>query len=256
MSLRRMLPFILVNIFVSVAVVLGILYWWDARNSEQESAISTRPAIAVQSTVFVTIESVIQSTDSPEPPEGPPTHIVKAGDTLGKVSEFYDVSMEDIMTANGISDPNLISVGQELIIPLGGLATETPVSAGTSEPDLQEPPTPIATDAPLDEGEANVQISAVTGVGQLVEEAVQITNLGSRQMALLGWKLADADGHHYTFGQVTLFGDGAAIQIHTDAGEDGPADLYWGLDAPIWASGERVTLLDAEETIITTFDIP
>ena len=101
-----------------------------------------------------------------------------------------------------------------------------------------------------------MEITAVTGVDDLTEEAVQITNFGSRQIALLGWKLSDADGHVYTFGQVTLFGDGAAIQIHTETGQDGPADLYWGLETPIWQTGERVTLLNAEETIQATFDIP
>lgn len=256
MPLRRMLPFIFINVIVSAAVVLGILYWWDARKEEQESLVPTPPVSVTQPTPLVTAAAVAQSTDTPVPEDGPPTHIVKAGDTLGKLSEFYDIPLEDLMSANGISDPNLISVGQELVIPLGGLATVTPVSSSTSETVPQEPPTPIAIDTPSDEGEANVQISTVVGAGELVEEAVQITNLGSRQIALLGWKLADADGHHYTFGQVTLFGDGAAVQVHTEAGQDGPADLFWGLDAPIWTSGERATLLDGNESIVATFDIP
>jgi LysM repeat protein len=250
-----MVPFILINIFVSAAVVLGILYWWDAQSSDEAELIPTRPLAIAQPTALVTIESVIESTDTPEPEEGPPLHVVSAGDTLGKLSEFYDVSMADIMSANDISDPNLIAVGQELTIPLGGLATETPVAA-TPEPDQQEPPTPIPTDTLPEDGEVDVRISSVTGAGELEGEAVQISNLGSRQIALLDWKLADADGHHYQFGQVTLFGDGAAIQIHTGAGQDGPADLYWGLEEPIWTSGERVTLLDAEESIVATFDIP
>ncbi len=159
------------------------------------------------------------------------------------------------MSANDISNPNLISVGQELIIPIGGIPTATPLPTNTPAPEQNERPTPIPTEPPI-EGEAIVEIANVTGIGVLVEEAVQVSNIGSRQIALMGWTLRDSSGHVYTFGQVTLFGDGAAIQIHTETGQDGPADLYWGLETPIWESGEQVTLLNADGDIVTVFDIP
>jgi hypothetical protein len=96
----------------------------------------------------------------------------------------------------------------------------------------------------------------VVGVGQLTEEAVSISNLGSRPAALLNWRLIDAEGHIYTFGQVTLFGDGAAIVVHTESGQDGPSDLFWGQEQPVWQSGETVTLQDGEGTTQATYPIP
>ena len=37
MSARRLLPLIVLNMFVSAVVVLGILYWWDSRGAESRT---------------------------------------------------------------------------------------------------------------------------------------------------------------------------------------------------------------------------
>lgn len=50
----------------------------------------------------------------------PTTHIVEPGENLWKIAEFYyrsGYNTEDIMKANGILNPNDISVGQKLVIP-------------------------------------------------------------------------------------------------------------------------------------------
>jgi competence protein ComEC len=157
------------------------------------------------------------------------------------------------MQANGISDPNFLQVDQVLIIPIGGLPTETP--APTPTPTSNAAPTPIATQPPV-EGEAIIEIAEVIGAGSLTDEAVSIVNSGNRPVALLGWQLSDEQGLVYTFGQVTLFGDGAAILVHTEAGQDSASDLFWGLEQPVWQPGKAVILTDAEGTIRTTFTIP
>lgn len=45
-------------------------------------------------------------------------HEVKSGDTLIKIGETYGVSYQTIAKNNGIVNPNLIMIGQKLIIPL------------------------------------------------------------------------------------------------------------------------------------------
>lgn len=50
------------------------------------------------------------------------TYTVQPGDTLADIAAWYDVTTADLMAANGISDPNLIFVGQTLTIP-GATAT-------------------------------------------------------------------------------------------------------------------------------------
>lgn len=45
------------------------------------------------------------------------THTVERGETLASIAAKYGVTVADIVAANGISNPNLIAVGQELVIP-------------------------------------------------------------------------------------------------------------------------------------------
>lgn len=256
MSFRRMLPFIFVNILISAVVVLAILYWWDTRQAEPAAGADTAVVAPTGVSPDDEAPAVVTSIPSATPATGDetPVHVVQAGDTLGNISAFYDVPIEDIMAANGLTNPNLLTVGQELVIPVGGLPTATPPPTATAVPDVL--PSPNPTEPIPEEGEAQVEISDVIGAGELTEEAVQIVNNGARQIALLNWRLSDEDQHTYVFGQVTLFGEGAGILLHTEAGQNGSGDLYWGLEEPIWESGEQVTLIDADDTVQATFIVP
>jgi LysM repeat protein len=44
-------------------------------------------------------------------------HIVQTGESLSMIAAQYGVSVEAIMAANALDDPNTIVVGQELLIP-------------------------------------------------------------------------------------------------------------------------------------------
>jgi LysM repeat protein len=254
MSVRRMLPFILINIVVSATVVLLILFFWDSGTPTEETAVSSTEVPATTGTVAgVSTGEAAATLVPPNDPNAPTTHTVQAGESLGVISQLYDVPVADIMAANGIDNPNFIQVNQVLIIPIGGLPTETPPPTPTATPNIA--PTPIPTEPPV-EGEAVVEISEVIGVGSLAEEAVSIVNSGNRPIALLDWEIADEDGTVYTFGQVTLFGEGGGILLHTEAGQDGASNLYWGLEQPVWESGETVVLTDAEGTVRVTYSIP
>ena len=46
-----------------------------------------------------------------------PVYIVQSGDTLSLIAYRFNVDLADLMNANGIADPNLLSAGQELVIP-------------------------------------------------------------------------------------------------------------------------------------------
>jgi LysM repeat protein len=253
MSFRRMLPFLILNVIVSAVVVLGVLYWWDARQpAESEVGIAPQTAVTLPP-IAITAEALAQATDTPVPEEGPPIHVVQAGDTLGNLAQFYDVPIEDIMSANDLTNADFLFVGQQLIIPVGGLPTVTPEPTGTGTPNT--PPTPVATEPP-EAGEVEIEISNVQGVGQLENEAVQIVNNGSRQAALLNWEVQDEDGHAYTFGQHTIFGEGAGVSVFTKAGQNSVTAVYWNLTEPVWESGETVILVDADGAERATFVIP
>jgi LysM repeat protein len=268
MSYRRMLPFILLNIVVSAVVVFAILWWWDGRKEDSLASAETVPEILQvddpqeePQNAEGAPEEVPEATDVPIPDEsGPETHIVAAGETLGLISGIYGVTLEEIMAANGMDNPNFLSVGQELIIPLAGAVQEAQ-EAVEEEPETTEGggedvlPTPIPTE-PAGDGEAKIEIAEVIGPGQLPLEAVQIVNNGSSEARLSEWKLADQFGNYYTFSPITLFGDGAGIIIYTTAGEDSATELYWGEEKSIWKSGEMVVLYDAEGTVQAEFEVP
>ena len=44
-------------------------------------------------------------------------HTVQTGESLSQIAQQYGVSVEQILAANGLDDPNTIIVGQELLIP-------------------------------------------------------------------------------------------------------------------------------------------
>jgi len=53
-------------------------------------------------------------------------YVVQAGDTLFAIAQQYGVLMEAIAAANGLSNPNRLAVGQQLIIP-GASSTGAPI---------------------------------------------------------------------------------------------------------------------------------
>jgi len=64
---------------------------------------------------------VLTATPAPEQAAAPAStsavYTVRAGDTLAAIAQAYGVTVSAIVEANGIQDPNLIEVGQELVIP-------------------------------------------------------------------------------------------------------------------------------------------
>jgi len=69
--------------------------------------------------VVVTVLIVILLSGSPvsaQTADGP-VYIVQSGDTLSSIAARFNVDLEDLMNANGISNPDLLSAEQELVIP-------------------------------------------------------------------------------------------------------------------------------------------
>ena len=54
---------------------------------------------------------------TPLPPMSAAYHTVESGETLGTIATKYGVTTVAIANANGLANPNLIRVGQRLIIP-------------------------------------------------------------------------------------------------------------------------------------------
>jgi len=94
-------------------------------------------------------------------------HIVERGQELGLIARQYGVLVEDILALNDISDPNLLYVGQELIIPAAGLYSPRPEDA---------PPAPTTSGKSIVVSTGEQRIYAYEN-GQLVRSHLTSTGL-------------------------------------------------------------------------------
>jgi len=79
-------------------------------------------------------------TPVPTPTSVPPfAHQVQEGETLSDIASSYDVTIEEIRGLNPSLDPNLLQVGQVILIPV---ATPTPGPTSTLDPNLPTPTPP------------------------------------------------------------------------------------------------------------------
>jgi uncharacterized protein YkwD len=76
-------------------------------------------------------------------------HVVQAGETLGAIATQHSVNLSDLTRVNDIADPSSIRVGQKLIVPVSGLATQVSASPPKKQANAQPVPTPTAELIPL-----------------------------------------------------------------------------------------------------------
>jgi len=250
MNWRRLFVYLLLNALVSAGVTLAVLVAWDYTHREPivlpTATPVPQPQLDKTPLPFVTV---------PVPTQTPTIYVVKAGDTLGSIALQFDVSVDEIMKANGLADPNALNVGQSLVIPVAGgaVVTATPQEIAPATEAAQVTPPPTGT-AVSQTGEPQLAIRSITDAGNLSTEKITIVNLGE-VVDLTGWTLSDEQGNVYTFPTLNLFQSGA-ISIHTALGRDTVTDLYWGQSGAMWQSGETATLKDPQGRAHTTFTAP
>jgi LysM repeat protein len=84
--------------------------------------------------VRLVITPVATPTQTPpaQPTAAPVSYVVKSGDTLSGIAALFGVSVDDIVRANNIADPNSLAEGQSLTIPVRP-APSTPGVEGTPQ---------------------------------------------------------------------------------------------------------------------------
>jgi hypothetical protein len=167
--------------------------------------------------------------------------------------------VDEIMRANDLTDPDRLDVGMVLIIPVTIEvqptrqplpAEETPTLAATETASETPGETP-----PPASGTARVIIDSVVGAGDLQSERVLLKRSGSGELSLAGWQLVEKGGRSFIFPQLTLF-EGGAVNVYTRAGQATVVSLYWGLQDPVWESGEEVILLDNQGNEQASYTLP
>ncbi len=250
MNVRRLILYLVLNVVVSATTVLAVLWWWDRTRAPMAlSAATPAPTQIVERLTGTPGPPPVTPFPSPPPP-AQPVHTVQAGETLGTIADQYGVIIQDLMSANNITDPNVLDVGQRLIIPVGGV-----ILSPTVTPLPPDAPTPLPTSTRDPNAPSpKLEIRDVASPGILTLEAVTIVNTGG-PVDLAGWTLSDEGGRQYTFPALTLF-EGGAVNVHTQVGQDTVIDLYWRLTEPIWASGNVALLSDQSGSLVAKYTVP
>jgi LysM repeat protein len=267
---KRLFYYLIINVIVSACTVLVVLSIWDrarAPTIDELNGLNLPVFDSVQTDLSTTTPDSTESTVNEgenvegtpiEPPEEQVTPViseyrVQTGDTLSAIASRFGLSVELLMEANNISDPNRVDVGQLLIIPMRATATVT-VTVTPTIPTATV--TPQFTATPTEQnGEAQVIIDSVIGAGDLDTERVMLKRTGTGELSLEGWQLVEEGGLAFTFPQFKLF-EGGAVNIYTRAGQSTSMQLFWGLEEPVWQPGELVTVVDHQGQVRATYRVP
>lgn len=240
-NLRGFLPYLGLNVLISAVTVLVVLALFGrSRPSAEALATATIDVVAQVDQTLPT------ATSTKVPSPTPVTYVVRAGDTLLAIATDFGISVDALMEANRLKDPNALAAGQLLVIPVDA----PPPSQKTPEPSSGEE----EEGASQGEGAFMVVINGVEGAGDLEIESVRLLNTGG-EVSMAGWVLTDDAGHKFVFPDFTFYSTGA-VDVHTGQGTNTSIDLYWGLDEPVWTSGTVIYLRNASGEVVSTFRIP
>ncbi|MBW7882179.1 MAG: LysM peptidoglycan-binding domain-containing protein [Caldilineaceae bacterium] len=248
---RRQLAFVIVmNALISLVVAVGVVWVVELRRPDPEvlAAIYTPVAAAQIAPTFTPTQAapaaVPAETPTPEPPladaGNEEFYVVQAGDSLSAIADRYGVSVQAIMEANDLSNPDFVFSGQWLRIPDTNSAPAPALS-----------PTP----APTPGANTGIRVAVVDSSGNLAFERVQIVNDSDLAVNLQGWRLEREGGATYTFGSVPLF-PGGGIILYSGAGTDTSVTLYWNRTEAVWQSGAVARLVNAQGDEVSRLTVP
>ena len=234
---KQFIPFLGLNVLVSTLTILLVLAVFG-----RGPKLPTLPPTPTFDVTARLASAIPTATATLPPSPTPVTYTVKPGDSLGAIALELDISMESLMAANGLANPDALAVGQVLIIPaVDGSATSEPEPAA-------------AAAEPTEEGAPQVVIRGAYERGDLQTEFVYLENVGG-VATMLGWTLDDGEGNVFSFPSFTLY-NGGGVNVYTRAGTNSVINLYWGFDQSLWTPGKLITLRDAQGASQSQFLVP
>lgn len=129
-------------LIVAAIVVLWLWKPWQARQPQAmaPSTVTATPTVTLPPTATHAVAPTATPLYSPTPPPTatlPPNqtrHTVKSGETVGTIAKLYGTTTKAVLDANGLKSNSILSVNQELIIPLPIANTLTPTPTQTPSP--------------------------------------------------------------------------------------------------------------------------
>jgi LysM repeat protein len=227
-SWKRLLFYLLLNIFVSACTTVTVLFLWDQMYGPMPRNLLPKALSRLSSPATATPKAAATGApqSEPAPTEAFIVYQVQSGDTFESIAANYDISVEELVAINGFTRSQPLGAGEVLRIPL--------------------------------HPRGSVAIDSVIGAGDLDTERVLLKHRDGGEISLVGWRLEDDRGNVFIFPQspqLRLF-PGGAVNIYTKTGVNTVVDLFWGLDHPVWSSGSTVILRDAQGNVHATYVVP
>jgi LysM repeat protein len=107
-------------------------------------------------------------------------HVVHSGDSLASIAKAYSVSLSELAQNNGIANPNIIFVGQRLVIPGSAAASER----AAADPNILPAESGYYT---VQRGDALTQIAKNHGMG--LKDILRLNGLTNANLIWVGQKL-------------------------------------------------------------------
>ena len=131
-------------------VTIADLQSWNNMNNSTALDLGQKLYIPAKNQTGVTPTPYYEMTVLPTADaEGRFYHEVKSGDTFWSISELWNVPIESIYRANGMSENDTIGLGWKISIPVTATATIPPTDTPTPTPPPSETPVP-ETSAPAE----------------------------------------------------------------------------------------------------------
>jgi LysM repeat protein len=224
---RRLFFYLALNILVSACTILTVLFIWDQVYGPLPRGLLPR---ALNSLRWPTATVVAESQDTPSlKPTSTEAYLVyqvEPGDTFESIAANHNMSVDELIAANGFTRSQPLGAGEILRIPV--------------------------------HPKGSVVIDSVIGAGDLDSERVLLKHRGEGELSLVGWRLEDSKGNVFVFPQfpqLTLF-SGGAVNVYTKAGVNTVVDMYWGLDHPVWEASDAIFLKDVQGNVRSTYTVP
>ncbi len=241
---------IVLNALISVLITSTILIlyewrrpqpdpgWWLAPENRPLTAPATvRPVVTTPAAVASAPEpgEVVTGPGTTDPEDlGERTYTVREGDSLSAIAALFGVTQSALAAANGITDPNLVTVGQTLVVPIGDTSIEP----------------------------ANILLTAadfgleVLNAGTYAEEVVVIINQGQNVIDLSGWSIHTSLDEQYTFKQMFPLYQGESVRLMSREGTDTAYDKNWGRLPTLWVPGTIISLRDPSGAEVLNIELP
>ena len=242
------------------ALFVGMMV--QAQESTDEPAPESTEQ-ATQPAPETTSEPVPDATEEPSGgtgTSGGTTYIVQPGDNLFRIALRNGTTVSVLAQANGIVNPSLIFVGQEIVIPTSGTtppATTTPAPEATTDPtpDATEEPTTDPTPAPTGGATYTVQpgdtlFRIAVRNGTTVQQLVALNNIANPSLIFVGQQITLPGGDASEDDTSTGDGDTSDNSDTTDDGNvvSGEPNPNFGYGIEVFTAGQDVNAIASQVT--------